>query len=470
MEDVSKNIKKVLIVFLLCFIALISYIANFVVFKSPKMVKSQYNSRLWIIRNEVLRGTIYDRNMAVLTKSSRNTDNTQKREYNGAEMFAHILGYEDIHYGITGLEKKYDSELMYFPKQISLPFLKNDKMEKKVGENIKTTLDFNLQKLAYNALGDNKGAVVVTNPRTGEILAMVSKPSYNPNNLKDIWANLNSDKNTPLLNRATSGLYPPGSTFKTITAVSALENISNIMTRRIEDNGSIYFNSTYSLNNFGGEVLGNIGIKQAYTYSSNVFFGTIGMELGNAKLKATAEKFYFNKNIPVDGISVENSRFPQLKSYEKGNIAQSAIGQSQVLATPMEMNAIASTIANDGIMMKPFLVSQVLSANGDSVRKISPQSAGTIISKNNAKTMKDFMRSVVENGTGTAANVDGLNVCGKTGTADNAEGKAPHAWFIGFAPYDNPQVAVSVIVENGGQGGIVAAGIASQLISAALKK
>lgn len=470
MEDISTNIKKVLIVFLMCFIAVISYIAYFEVFQAPKIVKSQYNRRLWAIRNEVLRGTIYDRNMTALTKSTRINDLTQKREYTGSEMFAHVLGYVDINYGITGLEKKYDSELMNSEQQNIFALFKNNTNEEKVGNNIKTTLNFNLQKLAYDSLGNNKGAIVVSNPRTGEILAMVSKPSFDPNDLKGTWASINSDKNTPLLNRATSGLYPPGSTFKTITAVSALENINNIMNRRIDDNGKLYFNSKDSLSNFNGEVLGNIGIKEAYKYSSNVFFGTIGMELGNSKLKSTAEEFYFNKDLPVDGITVENSRFPEFKSNEKGNIAQSAIGQSKVLATPMEMDVIASTIANDGVMMKPFLVSEVLTPKGAVAQKILPQATETVISKENAKIMKDFMRSVVTDGTGTAADIEGLNVCGKTGTADVSENQSPHAWFIGFAPYENPQVSVSVIVENGGQGGIAAANIASQLISAALKK
>lgn len=471
--DISNNIKKVFVVFLLCFLVIISYITYFELYKAPDIAKSQYNKRLWAIRNEVLRGTIYDRNMTALTKSERVNSETQKRTYTGGPLFAHALGYVDIKYGITGLERKYDSELMQTQTEDLLTLIKNKgKSEEKVGDNLKTTLDYKIQKAAYDLLGDNRGAVVALNPKTGEVLALVSKPSFDPNNLSDTWAAINKDPSLPLINRATSGMYPPGSTFKTITAISALENINNVTNKRVQDKGKLVFNSKESLSNFNGEVLGNIGFKQAFYESSNVYFGTLGMELGNTKLKATAEQFYFNKDIPADGIAIENSKFPSLKSYEKGNLAMTAIGQGEVLATPMQMALIASTIANDGTMMEPYIVSQVMDSKGKTISNFSPKSIGTILSKDNDAIMKDMMRSVVTSGTGTAAAIPGINVAGKTGTAehDNDASKPPHSWFIGFAPYDNPQIAVAVIVEDGGQGGIAAAKIAGQVMKTALVK
>lgn len=471
-NDISNNIKKVFVVFLLCFVGIISYITYFEFYKAADVVKSPYNRRLWAIRNEVLRGTIYDRNMIALTKSERINDETQKRTYTAGDLFAHALGYVDIKYGITGLERKYDTELMGAESVNLIQLIKNKgKQEEKVGHNLKTTLDLNLQKAAYDLLGNNRGAVVALNPRTGEVLAMVSKPSFDPNNLSSTWDNLQKDEaNHPLINRATAGLYPPGSTFKTITAISALENIKGITTRRFEDKGKLVFNSKESMSNFNGEVLGNIDFKQAFSESSNVFFGSIGLELGNDKLKATAEKLFFNKNTPSDGITIENSKFPSYKNYEKGNMAQSAIGQAEVLATPMEMALVASTVANDGVMMKPFIVKQVMDSKGNPIKNIESQSNGQLISKDTAAAMRDLMRSVVTSGTGGAAEVSGLNVAGKTGTADHKESKNPHAWFIGFAPYDNPQIAVAVIVEEGGVGGKVAAKIAGQVMKVALKK
>ncbi len=475
MNDISKNIKRVLLVFLLCFIGLFIYITYFEIFVGPNIVNNANNKRLWVKRNEVLRGTIYDRNKKPLTTSTKVNAETQKRTYTDGPLFAHVLGYVNMKYGITGLENKYDTELMSTDiKDTVESFIKNKgKTEAKIGDNLQTTLDYNIQKAAYDALGDNKGAAVALNPKTGEILAVVSKPSYDPNNLENIWQSLNQDKNKPLINRATSGLYPPGSTFKTITAISALENFNGIQNRTFTDNGKLVFNSKESLSNFNGESFGNIGFKDAYVHSSNVVFGTLGLDLGNDKLKSTAEKFYFNKSIPADGIAIAKSQFPTLKNYEKGNIAQSAIGQGTVLASPMEMALVASTIANDGVMMKPYLVQQVTTSKGAAVKTIAPEALGQIVSKDTSAVMKDFMRTVVEQGTGVNASIPGIQVCGKTGTADHYdEGSQapPHSWFIGFAPYDNPQIAVAVIVEDGGQGGIAAARVARMTMSAAFGK
>lgn len=475
MNDILNNIKKVMMVFLICFIALISYMTYFEMLTGPKILNSTYNRRLWIKRNEVLRGTIYDRNGNALTKSQPINAETQKREYTGGAIFAHVLGYVDIKYGITGLERKYDEELMSSNIQDSIKsfILNKGKAQKKIGYSLKTTLDLNTQQAAYNLLGSNKGAVVALNPKTGEVIAMVSRPSFDPNNLQNTWKQLNQDSNKPLLNRATAGLYPPGSTFKTVTAISALENIPGVQNKYIQDTGSLPLGGGYSLNNFEGEVLGSINFKDAYTHSSNVYFGTLGLELGNDKLKQTAEKLFFNKEIPTDGIPVEPSKFPSLKSYEKGSIAQSAIGQSSDLASPLQMAVVTSTIANRGILVKPHLVSDVLTNTGQEVKSIQPEQVGQLISTSTADVMRDLMRSVVESGTGVNASIAGMDVAGKTGTADNESmGKysPPHSWFIGFAPYEDPKVAVAVIVENGGQGGKLAASIAAEVMRTALRK
>jgi peptidoglycan glycosyltransferase len=472
MIDITKNIKTVLIIFLVLFIGLISYVTYFEMVVGPQIVNNVGNKRLWVQRNEVLRGTIYDRDMTALTKSKRINQDTQTRNYTYGPLFAHAIGYVDVKYGITGLERKYDSELIYSSiKDNIMNFIKyKGKLPEKVGNSIQTTLDYNIQKKAYDLLGNNKGSVVVLNPKTGEILAMVSKPSFDPNSLDADWKDINSNPAMPLINRATAGLYPPGSTFKVITAASALENISGIMNRTFEDNGKIVFNDNESLSNYNGEVMGTLNFKGAFVHSSNVVFGTLGMELGNSKLKKTAESFNFNADTPSDGVTIENSQFPSYGMFEQGNIAQSAIGQSSVLATPMEMALVAGTIANDGVMMKPYIVSKVLSSSGDTLKTIEPAQIRQVVSSGTAATIKDFMRAVVTDGTGTNAAIPGIAVCGKTGTADNTEGSQPHSWFIGFAPYDNPKVAVAVIVENGGQGGGTAAKIAAEVMKTALGK
>lgn len=483
MDQISKGIKRVSFVFLVLFIAVISYVAYFEMVTAPKIVDNADNKRLWATRSKVLRGTIYDRNNTVLASSTRGSDGiSQNRQYIGGPDFAHAIGYASTQYGLTGLEAKYDSYLTASNgnslwdniKQLFSGSSTENSNEQK-GDNVVTTLDSTLQKKAYDLLGNNKGAVVAINPKTGEILAMVSKPSFDPNEaaLEANWKSISTDTNRPLLNRAVSGLYPPGSTFKTVTAASALENISGITNKTFQDNGILRFNSKESLSDFDGEAFGAISFKEAYVHSSNVVFGTIGLQLGNSNLKKTAEDFYFNKDMPSDGIVIDNSRFPTFNSSEKGNIAQSAIGQSEVLATPMEMAMVASTIANNGVMMEPHLVSSVVTSSGQTAKTFAPISLGNVVSPDIANTLKGFMRGVVTDGTGTAANISGLDVAGKTGTADhNENGKAakPDAWFIGFAPESDPKIAVAVIVEDGGQGGIAAAQIAGGVIQTSLSK
>ncbi|WP_035292337.1 penicillin-binding transpeptidase domain-containing protein [Clostridium sp. KNHs214] len=475
MKDISQNIKKVMIIFLLLFLGLIVYMTYFEVFLGSKLVTRADNGRLWAKRNAILRGVIYDRNMKPLAESSKNGEK-QIRKYLYNDLFVHTLGYENEKYGLTGMEKRYDKELMALDSiDIYNVFNFKNKDTEKKGYNLITSLDYNIQKKAYDLLGDNKGAVVVLNPKTGEVLAMVSKPGFNPNELtEDKWKAINKDEKFPLINRAVSGMYPPGSVFKTVTAVSALENIDGMMNKRIQDNGKIVFNSREKLSNYGGEVLGNINFQQAFVHSSNVYFGTLGMEMGNSKLKETAEKFFFNKSIPSIGITIDNSRFPKYKDYEKGNIAQSAIGQSGVLATPMQMAVVASTIANDGVMMKPKIVNKVTNSKGNTMKNISPENIGQITSKQNADIIEEFMRKTVQQGTARAAKNSNVAICGKTGTADHkddgSKNSTPHSWFIGFAPYQNPEIAIAVIVENGGTGGGSATRIATEVINEAIKK
>jgi len=475
MNDFVINIKKVMLVFLILFIALISYITYLYMFNSEKAVSSTFNQRLWAERNKVLRGTIYDRNMIPLTKSTKISDIAQKEQYLQGEIFSHAIGYMNPVYGLAGLEKKYDADLMGASDTtaVSKFFDFSKKDEQKIGNGLRTTLDTKLQKKAFELLGDRRGAVVAMDPKTGEILAMVSKPSYDPNNLEKNWKGIIANKNMPLLNRAVSGLYPPGSVFKTITAISALENIPNVSNQRFQDNGTLTFNQSSSLKNYDGEVMGNIDFRSAYLHSSNVVFGTLGIDLGNNALKDTAEKFYFNKDIPALGLTIENSKFPSYKSNEKGNIAQSAIGQAEVLASPMEMALVASTVANGGIMMEPMLVKEILSSKGKSLKKIEPKQLGQNISKENAQIMKDLMKGVVAEGTGVNAAIPGITVCGKTGTADHvgdvSKQVAPHSWFTGFAPYENPKIAIAVIVEEGGVGGGIAAQITRELIKTYLQ-
>jgi penicillin-binding protein A len=468
MNNLSNNVKKVMLVFLILFVALITYINYIVLFKSEAAVESVYNKRNAAEKSKVLRGNIFDRDNNVIVKGEKTGEFTQTREYVGGVPFAHVVGYYDEVYGMSGIEKKFDKELS--GKTVNgikdvLSFIDFSKDEPKGGNNVVTTLNSNLQKKAYELLGNKRGSIVALDPKTGEVLAMVSKPGFNPNTLKEDWEKLSQDVNTPFLNRAVSGLYPPGSTFKAVTAISALENINGVANKTFKDEGRIKFNKTQYLENYNGKVFGTIGLEEAFYRSSNVVFGSLAMDLGNDALKATAEKFLFNKDIPSRTLTIDNSRFPTYKKEEIGNIAQSGIGQSGVLASPIEMALVASTIANNGVMMEPNIIKQIVAVNGDVVKTYEPKEIGTITSADNAALLKKYMRSVVTKGTGKDSEVYGVQVSGKTGTADQDTGKKiPHSWYIGFAPYENPKVAFAIIVEEGGNDSYNAKNLAGDLM------
>lgn len=486
MNDLGKSVRHIMTIFLFCFIALISYIAYFQIFKGPNIANDPGNIRLWAKRNEVLRGTIYDRNGIELAISERIDETSQKRTYLYDDLFAHPLGYIDQTYGLSGLEENYDevlrssntlttslrSLLKNMDFSTFIDSLKSD--EDKIGNGVMTTLDIELQKVAYNALGSNKGAVVALNPKTGEILAMVSNPSFNPNDIaaEIEKANAGSEEDTPLLNRAIDGIYPPGSVFKTVTLSSALENIPDIATREFDDEGKITFDDGTELNNFAYEVHGIIDLRRAYRVSSNVVFGTLALELGNEKLRSTSESFGFNSVIEGEGLTISKSTFPTLKDYEAGNIAQSGIGQGSVLSTPIQMALVAAVVGNDGILMTPKLVNTIIDKNGNIVRNIENDEIRRAIPSDVAATVRDYMKYLIDNNIYRWPAFEGTNAGGKTGTADynlpDGNEAVPHGWFISVAPMDDPQVAVAVIVENGESGAGSAATIASLVVRQAV--
>ena len=285
--DIQKSIRRVLVVFLFLFIALISYIGYFQLFRAESIANSNENVRLWAKRNEVTRGVIYDRDNEVLAETVEKSELSQKRSYPQGEAFAHVVGYYDETYSLAGLENTFDEELISYSVvessisslldffNLKEAFNTRTEEEIKVGNSLITTLDTDIQRAAYQALGTNKGAVVVLNPKTGEILASVSKPSYDPNNLSEIWESINTDTvNTPMYNRATRGLISTRTTFKVVTLASALENISGVTSEVFNDTGKIIFSDKKTtLRNYNNNVYGQLSLKKALSVSSNVVFG-----------------------------------------------------------------------------------------------------------------------------------------------------------------------------------------------------
>jgi peptidoglycan glycosyltransferase len=328
------------------------------------------------------------------------------------------------------------------------------------------TLDAALQEMAYRGLGDHRGAIVVMNPHTGAILAMVSKPSFNPNTLDQQWESISTAANSPLLNRSVEGLYPPGSILKVMMADEALTEKTMDLKQTIDCEGSLKIPPDYVLPEMGLHAYGKINMEEALTVSSNVFFGTLALNLGNKGMAKAFDRYGFLRPVGQD-LQEAKSHLPDFNSLGNGDLAQTGIGQGSLLVTPLRMAMLASTFANKGIIMKPYIVDRITDADGDVVEKFKSEEWLTVTSPQLADAINKMMVSVVNNGTGKAAALSEFTVAGKTGTAENSQGDS-HAWFIGFAPADNLQVVVAVIVENAGGGGSVAAPIARKILAQAL--
>jgi len=435
-------------------------------FIASKVRENSYNKRLWINEETVLRGAIYDRNDNILAYSDKDGDR-QTRHYKYGNTYSHLIGYSYKQYGKSGLEATYNNELLNLDnnnplKQIRKMITDQDE----VGNNLILTVDHEIQKRSQELLGKRNGAIVVMNPISGEIYAMVSNPGFNPSTLSKYWSDIVENPDSPLLNRATSGLYTPGSVFKIITTTAAIEK-ENIKTE-YECDGYIDING-YVLKDYRGIAHGQTDLEKALVESCNIAFSQIGIQLGQEALKDTSEKFMLNKVIPFD-LKTGISSFPTRGKLNKPELGASAIGQGKLLVTPLNMAMVTSAIANNGMMVKPILVKKVVTPKGKTVKENEIEVLSEVTDSAIANQIKEMMVKVVTQGTGTKAQIKNIRVAGKTGTAENETGK-DHAWFVGFAPADQPQVAVAVILENSGTtGGTSAAPIARDIIKLALKR
>jgi penicillin-binding protein A len=294
---------------------------------------------------------------------------------------------------------------------------------------------------------------------------MVSYPRYDPNTLTSDWKDLVTNEDRPLLNRAIQGLYPPGSTFKIIVGAAGLQTGKVTPASPFSDTGSVTLGG-YVIHNFDNKSYGDHDFQKAFASSINTTFSKVGVDLGADTLASYASAFGFGKSLPWK-LGGATSSFPDPAGMDTAHVAQASIGQGEVLSSPLLMGLAACAVANGGVIMKPYVVDQVASYNNAIVEKTSPAEWLRPIDSATAATLKNLMQEVVRSGTGTAAAISGVQVAGKTGTAQVAGGDS-HAWFAGFAPADNPQVAVVVIIENGGSGGSVAAPVAKQVMAAAL--
>jgi penicillin-binding protein A len=462
---VAKSIRRLFYVFIAMFVALILMLTYVQVWAAPKYKVHPANTRAVEEEMKIERGLILSADGQQLAKNDQQGQYFV-RQYPFGDLTAPWLGYNNLKYGRAGLERVYNEELTGQTGLLGVTGSWSQILgQNKRGSDLKLTVRMDVQQAAAKALGNRKGAVIALDPKTGAILAMVSYPRYDPNTLTKDWTELVASEDRPLFNRAIQGLYPPGSTFKIIVASAALQTGQAKPETMFDDTGSVTIDG-YVVHNFDNKVYGEHDFLKAFASSINTTFASVGTELGAETLAGYANAFGFGESLPWS-LGGAASRFPDPGSMDEAHVAQASIGQGEVLATPLIMGLAACAVANDGKIMKPYIVDQVLSYNGAIVEKTSPSVWLRPINAATAATMKNFMVQVVRSGTGTAAAISGVQVAGKTGTAEVANGDS-HAWFAGFAPADDPQIAVVVIVENGGSGGSVAAPVAKQVIAAAL--
>ncbi|ROR72912.1 peptidoglycan D,D-transpeptidase FtsI family protein [Bogoriella caseilytica] len=431
-----------------------------------------------------------------------------QRVYSEPELYAHATGYfSTAHNAMTGIEQTHNAVLGGTADSLLLQRIQNlFTGQQPQGGAVELTLDPAAQRAAAEGLGDRPGAVVAIDPSTGAILAMYSSPSYDPNGIaarSGAEANeayqqaIAADNGVPLRNRAIAGdQYAPGSSFKIITAAAYLENAEELgldYTGEAENDGdeehgeenaeelgapgptSIVPGPTtlelpltdHVIRNPGQDICGDgsgqVELIEAFRWSCNTTFAQIGMDLGEDLMRAQAEAFGFGEPLSVP-LSVTPARFPEEPNAPQ--LAMASIGQGDIMVTPMQMAMVASAVANEGSLMEPYLVASELTPDLDEVASHSPSERSQPISAETAASLQEMMRAVVESGSGTAAAIPGVEVGGKTGSAELGAGEAPHGWFAGFAEANGQEVAVAVVVERGGFGADVAAPIARNVMDA----
>ena len=465
---IRKEIYIVAVLFFGLFIAMIIYYCNYLENDSKDFIYNAYNSRFSVFSDDVVRGNIYTADGKVIAKTVYDKDDNEVRTYPDERLFCHAVGY--VGQGMAGLEAQYSFDLLKSNIPLEDQINNNLSGNKSPGDSLYTTFDYDTQMAAFEGLGMFDGAVIAIEPDTGRIVAMVSKPDYDPNTISKYWDDItDSTKNkSSLLNRATLGAYPPGSTFKIVTTIAFLRANNGDDTFSYNCNGK-YDVDDYTIHCSGNKKHGKEDLLKAFSNSCNSAYAYIGMELDRDKYIGTTEDLLFNTELPTLLESTKKSSFKIDSSTKDSIVAQTAIGQGNTTVSPLHMCMIASAIANDGVLMEPYLADKLVSADGQLVSQTEPVEYGQLVSKEESKLLQSYMAAVVEEGTAEKVDFgDELTVYGKTGTAEYTENKnITHSWFVGYAVDDNGnKLAIAVIMESAGYGSKYAAPLAAKVFEA----
>lgn len=455
----------VTIFFSVLVVGMSGYIGKYSISHRQELINNSYNKRSEILLAQNRRGSIYSHDGEVLAFSQEDEEGNEVRIYPYGPLFSHVVGYSIN--GKMGVEANANYYLINSNAPLSLKASLDLKEEKYPGDNVYTTLDVTLQEVASTALGVYKGAVIVTNPKTGEILCMVSKPDFDPNNIATDWERFVYDNNSSvLLNRVTQGQYPPGSTFKIITALEYIrENPNSYMNYSYNCGGSIKRGDD-RIQCYHGSVHNHVDFEMSFAKSCNTSFTNMGLTFDRDAYGKTLNGLLFNQKLPVPFLSAVSSLEVDGNTSDS-DMMQLSIGQGYASVSPLHLNMITSSIANHGILMKPYVIDKVVNSENNTIKEYKPEEFGRLLSEQEAQIMVGLMQGVVEKGT--ASRLKGLSytAAGKTGSAEFGTVKGDsHAWFTGFAPVEDPEICVTIIIEEAGAGGDYAVPIAKRLFDA----
>lgn len=484
----NRELKRISALVVIMFVSLFAASSVIQVFQTDALAADSRNTRARDDTYQVQRGQILLADgKAIVTSRSEDDEYRFQRTYLQPKLYAAVTGYSPVNGQATGIEAALNQQLAgtggaSFFDRLRSTVTGHDPQ----GDSVQLTIDPRVQQAAASALGTRRGAVVALNPKTGAVLALVSSPSFDPNLIAAhdqrqvirSYDTLVKADPSPLVDRATAGaLNPPGSTFKLIVASAALESGKYTVSSSFPSPDTLRLPGTNTvIANSDGEQCGTgktTTLATALRLSCNIPFAELGDRLGAQAISDMAAKYGFGQKLDIP-VPVTPSAYPL--DTDPAVLAQSAFGQSSVRASDLQMAMVSAAIANGGVLMKPNLVQKVLSPSLDTVQQMTPQVLSRPVSAATAQALKTMMVSSVAGGTGVNARMDGVEVAGKTGTAQNGPTKAYTLWFTGFAPADDPQVAVSVVVENGGglgqtgTGNSVAAPIAKAVLEAVVNR
>lgn len=456
--DTGKEFTLVFYIFGVVFVAMIGYFTYFMVFESEKFINNDYNTLQTLFEEDVRKGSIITSDGYVIAETVTDKEG-EKRSYPYANMFAHVTGYANSNR--TGLEKQLNFELLrshaFFAEQLMCDI----SGEKKPGDNAITTIRYDLQEAAYEALGKYDGAIIAMEPSTGKILAMVSKPDYNPNTIKADWEEL--QEGSSLYNRATQGQYTPGSTFKILTTLAFMKSHPDTYADYTHECvGKITINGK-TMHCASNVKHGVLDLKGAFVESCNTFYAGLVEQIDETILQEVCDSLLFNKNLPI-AFESSKSSFSIADDDTTALKMDTLIGQGTTLTSPLHMVMLASAICNDGMAMRPSLVERIENYKGVVVEAEAYKEYETLFTAEEANVLATYMRSAIVEGTASKLNTDAYTAYGKTGTAQTSKDlDVTNAWFVGYAEMDGREIAIAVVVEDSGAGSKYAVPIAKKV-------